>query len=284
MAGGLRRHQASSSSILPKMSRFLQLACLLVLSAHVANARFTAGFHQKLVEMYGDAGAEQLERSDLGDAAAFGGGPSDSWLDIANDPVVLVHGNKRRADDEVPNAQFYEQKGFQNGSVFATTWGPNGTTMSQNQVLHCDYVKQIRNLIVAVQNYTGRYVLVGAQSLGSAVSRKAILGGPCVDTGDDLGPPLTSIVRIFFSLAGCNQGLGRCLTDADYKNAPLCTNTVNGAPPNNTSAYLKDINAHTKNSVFEMLTTNHLTNATLQKDVAAETQKTGQQCTGSVQQ
>ena len=36
---------------------------------------------------------------------------------------------------------------------------------------------------------------VVAYSMGVAITRKAILGGLCVDTGEDLGPPLTDFVR-----------------------------------------------------------------------------------------
>lgn len=34
------------------------------------------------------------------------------------------------------------------------------------------------------------------------MSRKAILGGRCVETGEDLGPPLTSSVSAYLGVAG----------------------------------------------------------------------------------
>ncbi|KAK6051250.1 hypothetical protein COOONC_11245 [Cooperia oncophora] len=37
--------------------------------------------------------------------------------------------------------------------------------------------------------------------MGSPISRKAILGGKCVDTGEYLGPPLTALVDTFVSVA-----------------------------------------------------------------------------------
>lgn len=36
-----------------------------------------------------------------------------------------------------------------------------------------------------------------AYSMGVAISRKAILGGNCVDTGEYLGPPITAIIDTF---------------------------------------------------------------------------------------
>ena len=35
---------------------------------------------------------------------------------------------------------------------------------------------------------------------------QAILGGRCVDTNEDLGPPLTNLVRRYVSVAGANRG------------------------------------------------------------------------------
>lgn len=74
---------------------------------------------------------------------------------------------------------------------------------------------QVRALIVAVRLYTGKAVDVIGYSLGVPVSRKAylnslmisiqcvitnkkqaILGGNCVDTGEDLGGPLTKFIGI----------------------------------------------------------------------------------------
>ena len=42
--------------------------------------------------------------------------------------------------------------------------------------------------------------------MGASISRKAILGGKCMDTDEDLGPPLTNIVT--------NTTLGLCKVSA----------------------------------------------------------------------
>lgn len=66
---------------------------------------------------------------------------------------------------------------------------------------------QVRALIVAVRLYTGRAVDVVGYSLGVPVSRKAILGGRCVDTGEDLGAPLTKFIDTYVGVAGPNHGI-----------------------------------------------------------------------------
>lgn len=65
---------------------------------------------------------------------------------------------------------------------------------------------------------------------------KAILGGRCVDTGEDLGPPLTGNVRTFLGIAGGNHGALFCLKD----NYPEC-NAINGLGCG--SMFLVDINS-----------------------------------------
>lgn len=65
---------------------------------------------------------------------------------------------------------------------------------------------------------------------------QAILGGKCVDTGEDLGPPLTSTVRAYLTVAGANKGAMLCVTSL----VPVC-NRVNGMHCE--SAFIKDINA-----------------------------------------
>lgn len=57
--------------------------------------------------------------------------------------------------------------------------------------LEMDAVFQIRHMIEAVVHYTCSKVDIIAWSMGSPVSRKAILGGTCPDTNETLGEPLT---------------------------------------------------------------------------------------------
>uniref|UniRef100_A0AC35UFJ0 Triacylglycerol lipase n=1 Tax=Rhabditophanes sp. KR3021 TaxID=114890 RepID=A0AC35UFJ0_9BILA len=103
--------------------------------------------------------------------------------------------------------------------------------------MYCEDVKQVRNFIKVVADYTNSTVNVLGYSMGSPISRKAILGGKCVDTHEDLGEPLTPLVNTFISLAGVTYGLQPCL---NYKTYAAC-NLVNGMISG--SEYLNDINS-----------------------------------------
>lgn len=84
------------------------------------------------------------------------------------------------------------------------------------------YFFQIREFILAVVDYTGSKVDIIAYSMGTAISRKAILGGNCVDTNEDLGPPITDLVDTFIAVGGVANGLENC-----WPWWPAC-NLVNG--------------------------------------------------------
>uniref|UniRef100_A0A915NT79 Triacylglycerol lipase n=1 Tax=Meloidogyne floridensis TaxID=298350 RepID=A0A915NT79_9BILA len=104
--------------------------------------------------------------------------------------------------------------------------------------MECRHINQIRLLIEAVSRYKNSNIDVVAFSMGSPMARKAILGGICVDIGQYLGQPLTSLVHTFIGVAGANR-------DAE----PLCKllswaepcNQINGISCN--SAFLRDINS-----------------------------------------
>ncbi|VDM59317.1 unnamed protein product [Angiostrongylus costaricensis] len=65
---------------------------------------------------------------------------------------------------------------------------------------------------------------------------QAILGGKCLDTGEELGPSLTALVDTFVSVAGANRGSFLCLLPF-----PGACNSVNGLSC--ISNFIKDINA-----------------------------------------
>lgn len=64
--------------------------------------------------------------------------------------------------------------------------------------------------------------------MGGPISRKAIFGGKCVDTGEDLGKSLTNIVHIYLSVAGVQRSTSSCGVD--------CKSNCGGA-------YFNDINS-----------------------------------------
>jgi len=74
--------------------------------------------------------------------------------------------------------------------------------------------------------------------MGSPVARKAIMGGICVDTGENLGPPLTGLVHTFVGVAGANWGSFLCAIPVGSCNA------VNGMNCN--SRFIADINSRSR--------------------------------------
>uniref|UniRef100_A0A914VS73 Triacylglycerol lipase n=1 Tax=Plectus sambesii TaxID=2011161 RepID=A0A914VS73_9BILA len=106
--------------------------------------------------------------------------------------------------------QQFLKKGYTSGELYGTTWGSGSASTILDTDMKCEYVKQVRSLLLAVQKYTGAKVDVIGYSMGSPISRKAILGGKCVETGEDLGKPLTDVVDTFVGVAGANHGAALC--------------------------------------------------------------------------
>uniref|UniRef100_A0A915P2S7 Lipase n=3 Tax=Meloidogyne TaxID=189290 RepID=A0A915P2S7_9BILA len=118
--------------------------------------------------------------------------------------------------------------------LYATTYADGGHTPFYMNELECSSVKQIREFILAVHNYTEKTVDIIAYSMGVAISRKSILGGHCVDTGEFLGEPLTEYIDTFVSVGGVAYGMEWC-----PKNLPAC-NMIDGMVCD--SEYMMDIN------------------------------------------
>lgn len=75
----------------------------------------------------------------------------------------------------------------------------------------CDAVSLIRDFISAVYEYSNSTkVDIIAYSMGVAITRKAIMGGSCVDTGKYLGRPLTNMVDTYLGIAGIAYGMEKC--------------------------------------------------------------------------
>lgn len=100
------------------------------------------------------------------------------------------------------------------------------------------FIFKIRMFIQTVADYTNSKVDIIAYSMGSPVARKAILGSKCVDTGRDLGPPITVLVEKFISVAGANYGSALCIFPFGS------CNLINGLNCN--SKFITDINRKQK--------------------------------------
>ncbi|CAJ0583877.1 unnamed protein product, partial [Mesorhabditis spiculigera] len=163
------------------------------------------------------------------------GGRTEAGEAIKHEPVILVHGVMNNAMRFFPVKHlFMTTNNYSEAEIYGTTWGDPDTLLI-DVVIHCEYIKQVRNLIQLVHSYTDRKVDVIGYSMGSVISRKAILGGSC--DGEDLGRALTEMIDTFVSVAGSNYGSTYC---EDYSYMDVC-NSVNGLSCD--SEILKDINS-----------------------------------------
>ncbi|KAL3102341.1 hypothetical protein niasHS_003750 [Heterodera schachtii] len=225
---------------------------LLALFCRFASAEFRPHFSQWLAQRFGEDVRNNLERRDLGIWGSFGGRTA-AEEPIRNQPVVFVHGVSNRACDKMKqSADFFFNHGYTFSELYGTTYanGDQGNPLQWAAYsMKCHYVKLVRALIVAVRLYTGKQVDVVAYSLGVPVSRKAILGGICVDTGENLGGSLTKYVDTFIGVAGPNHGISLQLGALSVPGCllsvlPVCnaqTGLYSGFCPAE-SAFLQDIN------------------------------------------
>uniref|UniRef100_A0AC35TWL8 Lipase_3 domain-containing protein n=1 Tax=Rhabditophanes sp. KR3021 TaxID=114890 RepID=A0AC35TWL8_9BILA len=200
---------------------------------------FSPDFENFIRINYGKKALSDVERLDMGMAmiGSFGG-RSNQTEETYRNPVIFVHGTTTRAGIFLPHRNFFLANGYQEGELFATTYSDGGMTGLYQKTMNCEDVKIIRNLIKYVSNYTNSPVDVLGYSMGTAISRKAILGGACVDTMEYLGEPLTSLVDTFIGLAGVAYGFESCIWLETI--APAC-NLNNGMHCK--SKYLDDLNS-----------------------------------------
>ncbi|GMR43179.1 hypothetical protein PMAYCL1PPCAC_13374, partial [Pristionchus mayeri] len=212
------------------------VAAILCLFLHTIQAEFTPHFRKFLTENYGAKMATDLERKDLGRDASLGGKLNATDDDPTRQAVIFVHGMSDKISRFARMFEFLKSKGYASNTIYGSTWGDGGKTPVGLIELKCEYIKQIRAMIIAVHEYTGDKVDILAFSMGSPLTRKAILGGECVDTKEPLGPPLTAMIDTYVSTAGSNYGSAKC-----NKPLPVGTcNMLNGL--NCKSAYLQDLN------------------------------------------
>uniref|UniRef100_A0AC35U6T1 Lipase_GDSL domain-containing protein n=1 Tax=Rhabditophanes sp. KR3021 TaxID=114890 RepID=A0AC35U6T1_9BILA len=232
----------------------LFLAMILVFFGQKVHSAFTSDFGKWLSVHYGDDVRRNLERLDLGDNGSFGGKKNASQV-ARKQPVIFVHGVSSTAGDKMKNSADYFKRhaNYENYELYGTTYsnGAQGNPLAWAQYkMDCHFVKLVRALIVAVRLYTGRSVDVIAYSLGVPISRKAIMGGRCVDTGEDLGSSLTKFVDTFVGIAGPNHGISLqvgalSLPGCLFSAIPVCnqiTGLYSGNCPHE-SSFLQDINS-----------------------------------------
>ncbi|KAK6760607.1 hypothetical protein RB195_021899 [Necator americanus] len=220
-----------------------------ILPAHTFFSKHFADF---LEENYGSNFRNLLQRSDLGNTGSFGGKTNENDT-IVNDPVIFVHGVSDVAGLKMQAvASHYRAFGYTDGELYSTSYGYGAKLNPLQWTLYsmkCEHVKQIRALILAVRYYARQNVDIVAFSLGVPLSRKAILGGRCVDTNEDLGGPLTPYIETFLGIAGPNHGItlkvaGLTVPACALGTLPICDRVVglySGLCPLE-SEFLNDIN------------------------------------------
>uniref|UniRef100_A0A0N5BXG7 Lipase_3 domain-containing protein n=1 Tax=Strongyloides papillosus TaxID=174720 RepID=A0A0N5BXG7_STREA len=199
-------------------------ALLIFLS--VTNGEFTWHFRDFVLTKYDKEMLDSIERRDmgLGLIGSFGGKDDDSER-IINKPAIFIHGTTIRAAIFLQSRKYFMDRGYKSGELYATTYGDGGLTSFFYKTMNCEDVINVRNFIKIVSEYTNSTVNVLGYSMGTPITRKAILGGKCVDTDEDLGEPITHLVDTYIALAGVGFGLETCNFLEDIY--PSC-NLVNG--------------------------------------------------------
>ncbi|GMT21335.1 hypothetical protein PFISCL1PPCAC_12632, partial [Pristionchus fissidentatus] len=230
------------------------LVVVLLALLQPASTFFSPDFTLYLDRTYGVGKRQWLERNDLQSMGSFGGRDS-AGQQLNRNPVVFVHGVAHVAGSLNKEMTFYyKDRGYTNAELYSTTYeDPKKDQLRWMQyTMRCDHVNRIRFMIGAVHGYTGRKVDVVAFSLGVPISRKAILGGRCVENGEDVGPNLSHMIGTYVGVAGPNKGVSPIVNGVPYALCamspliPIC-NPVDGlfsgfCPFK--SRFLDDINYH----------------------------------------
>jgi len=169
-----------------------------------------------------------MARIDIAPVGSFGGGdrpvpgntgnkynkhPAPPSEPTKRRPVLFVHGlGSNCSDIAKDNLDAFLSAGYTADELYCTTYGP-GVQANTADSMICEHPKRIRAFILFVLGFTGWNQLdLVSFSMGVPISRKAVLGGACVDDADvNLGDPITCKVHTFIGGAGPNQGaLGLC--------------------------------------------------------------------------
>ncbi|KAI6171427.1 Lipase EstA/Esterase EstB family-containing protein [Aphelenchoides bicaudatus] len=172
-------------------------ALLICFLFPVVYATISQNFQSYIEKKFGADVKKQIARTDFGMGGSFGGGSHQAGKKTKPDPF-----------NQLPKR--LNNMAYKDEELYGTTYGIAMGLMPMQTALNCDYIKGVRNLIKAVAGFTGGKVDVVGYSLGGPVSRKAILGGKCVETGEDLGEPLTKSVNAYLGVAGAQQGCKMC--------------------------------------------------------------------------
>jgi hypothetical protein len=242
----------------------LVLACIVLIgpAGPTGCEAMSDGFIQFMTAQYGASTANAIARPDLVDGSgncfgSFGGGANNVSQLTSRLPVLIVPDGASAplspSANQIPWAGNYTgvrdalyAQGYTASDVYAITWWDNHQLV--DETLKCALLGQIRFAIYAIRAYTMQpTVNVIGYCLGSLLTRKAILGGVCVDTGTSTGPSYSSYVNHYVSVGSPNYGASLC-SSYPYNLAAVC-NTNNGVKCG--SAWLNDLNKNSNPPGYE---------------------------------
>uniref|UniRef100_A0A0K0EHC4 Lipase domain-containing protein n=1 Tax=Strongyloides stercoralis TaxID=6248 RepID=A0A0K0EHC4_STRER len=223
----------------------LKIFTIITILIVYVTCEFTEDFREYILTKYGQKYLETIERLDMGSnmLGSFGGKESSTEV-IKRRPIIFIHGTMLRAGIFKQHRKMFMSRGYQGGELYGTTFGDGGQTPLLQKPMFCQDVKIVRKLIEAVINYANSTVDVIGYSMGAAITRKAIFGGKCVDTGEELGIPLTNYIHTYISVAGVTYGFESCAT---IHSSNFACNLINGMHCR--SKFLQELNNQT--SKFE---------------------------------
>uniref|UniRef100_A0AC35THG3 Lipase_GDSL domain-containing protein n=1 Tax=Rhabditophanes sp. KR3021 TaxID=114890 RepID=A0AC35THG3_9BILA len=226
----------------------LKFICILNgLVSFDAFGTFSDDFKNYIIKNHNQSYLELFEQKQLGLGylGSFGGKFSDQETSNKT-PIILFHGGSHIPFFFDTAKKYLIKRGYKFGDVYGITIDDGVLNLLTFMAADCEYVKLVRQFIKLVSEYrkdTPNLNLV-TYSTASPFVRKAILGGKCIDSGEELGPSLTTKINTFVSIAGPNYGFESC----NYlKAVTRHCNMVNGMICK--SKFLVDINNQT--SKFE---------------------------------
>uniref|UniRef100_A0A1I7U551 Lipase n=1 Tax=Caenorhabditis tropicalis TaxID=1561998 RepID=A0A1I7U551_9PELO len=188
----------------------LNLLLLVLVTVPTVSCDFSPSFRSWINTTYGQSTLDALARTDIGSVGSFGGGTHDGLSQTNKRPILIVHGITNTAGTFNPQRNYFLSNGWSEETVHGTTYGDGGVTPVTQVKMTCAFVKQLRKMLEVVNAFTQQKVDVVGYSLGSPIIRKAILGGTCVDTNENLGGSYTHMVETYVSVAGANRGSTSC--------------------------------------------------------------------------
>ncbi|KAI1703783.1 lipase (class 2) domain-containing protein [Ditylenchus destructor] len=185
---------------------------------------------------------------------SFGGRQDDKVKYGQNRPVILAHGLGSYAGQMNNVRKALLELGYKDHEIFGVFYGEPDSVLP-NGPLACLYVRTLRKMIEYVHAYTKDHwegdkehkIDIIGFSMGVLMTRKAILGGKCVDDPSiDLGPPLTHMIHTYIGVSGPTNGSYLCTVGKDVLKTSIAKRLSNACSKEigfyRNSTFIKDIN------------------------------------------